>query len=236
MYYYRHCKDDTQVINKLRELADKKPREGQDKYYDRIRLEGLQWNYKRVRRVYLLLGLNQRRKCKKRIPARVKEPLHQAQGINQVWSLDFMSDSLINNRRFRTFNIIDDFNRSAVTIEIDFSFPSRAVIAATERAIKEHGKPKKIRVDNGPEFTSQEFMEWCEKEEITLQFIQPGRPMQNAFIERFNRTFRQDILDAYLFEDLMQVRILAEEWIKDYNLARPHESLGGKTPATFTAA
>ena len=234
MYYYKSVKDDTAVIDKLRELASNKPREGQDKFYDRIRQEGLKWNYKRVRRVYLLLKLNQRRRCKRRVPARVKQPLSQPQGLNQVWSLDFMHDTLTNKRKFRTFNILDDYNRKAISIEAEFSFASTSVISAMQRAIHEHGKPARVRVDNGPEFISSQFTEWCEKQNIVVQHIQPGKPVQNAYIERFNRTFRQDVLDAYLFEDLMQVRMIAEEWMNDYNNHRPHEALGGISPQKFT--
>ena len=233
MYYYRSVKDDSEVIAKLTELAALKPREGQDKYYLRLRQQGYGWNHKRVRRVYLMLGLNIRRKTKKRIPARVREPLHQAHQINQVWSMDFMSDALTSKRRFRILNIIDDFNRKAVSVETEYSFPSLGVIQVLKRAIEQYGKPMKIRVDNGPEFTSLEFTQWCQAQDIILQFIQPGRPMQNAFVERFNRTFRQDILDAHLFEDISQVRILADEWREDYNKKRPHEALHGMTPEQF---
>jgi len=236
MYYYQSLRDDSAVIDKLKELADKKPREGQDKFYDRIREQGLNWNYKRVRRVYLMLGLNQRRRIKKRIPSRIKEPLAQPVTKNQVWSMDFMSDILQNKRKFRILNIIDDFNRKAIWVEPAFSMPSSFVIDALEKAIHENGKPKKIRVDNGPEFCSREFSEWCEKMKITIQYIQPGKPMQNGYIERFNRTFRQDILDAHLFENLWQVTELIEEWTYDYNYHRPHESLGGKPPAKYKAA
>lgn len=233
MYYYQSIKDDSEVINKLRELAEQKPREGQDKFYDRIRSEGLNWNYKRIRRVYLLLGLNHRRKIKRRVPARVKLPLIQPEAINNSWSMDFMSDALQTKRKFRTLNIMDDFNRKAISIEADFSFPAHSVVEALKRAIHENGKPDKIRVDNGPEFISATLSDWCKEENIQLQYIQPGKPMQNGFIERFNRTFRQDVLDAYLFEDIMQVRLLAEEWMNDYNNKRPHESLGGITPNAF---
>lgn len=236
MYYYKSIKDDSEVIDKLQQLAYAKPREGQDKLYDRIRLEGYAWNYKRVRRVYLMLGLNKRRRIKRRVPTRIKEPLAQAQNINQVWSVDFMSDSLENKRKFRTLNIMDDYNRKAVSIEADFSIPAQKLIGAMKRAIHENGKPVKVRVDNGPEFISSDFVEWCAKENIVIQYIQPGKPMQNGYIERFNRTFREDILDAYLFEDIMQVRILAEEWMKDYNNNRPHESLGGVPPLKYKAA
>jgi putative transposase len=236
MFYYSTKKDDTAVVNKLRELAEQRPREGQDKFYDRIRNEGLVWNYKRVRRVYLMLGLNHRRRIKRRVPCRTKEPLMEQVSANKIWSMDFMSDSLMSKRKFRTLNIIDDFNRAAISIEADFSFPSQSVVESVKRAIHENGKPEKIRVDNGPEFISSTFTDWCKKENIMIQYIQPGKPMQNGYIERFNRTFRQDVLDAYLFEDIMQVRIIAEEWMKDYNCSRPHESLNGMTPKKFAEA
>lgn len=230
MYYYESVKDDSEVIIKLLEMAALRPREGQDKMHQRLRLEGYNWNRKRIRRVYLKLGLNMRRRSKKRIPARVKQPLLQTEKPNQSWSMDFMSDSLDSGRRFRVLNIMDDFNRKAVAVEAEFTFPSMGVIEVLKRAIEQYGKPKKIRVDNGPEFTSLKLSEWCRIQEIELQYIQPGKPMQNGFIERFNRTFRQDILNAHLFEDISQVRILAEEWVKDYNNYRPHEALGGIPP------
>jgi putative transposase len=233
MYYYKGTKDDSMVIEKLRELALRKPMEGQDKMYDRIRLEGYTWNYKRVRRVYLLLGLNKRKKMKRRVPARVKEPLNPSLAINQLWSLDFMSDALVNGRKFRVLNIIDDCNRSAVSIEADYSMPAPRLILAMKRAIHACGKPQKIRVDNGPEFISQEFTDWCFKQDIKIQYIQPGKPMQNGYIERFNRTFREDVLDASLFEDIMQVNIESEIFRDDYNNNRPHESLGGVPPARY---
>jgi putative transposase len=233
MFYYKPCKDDGEVIEKLQQLAENKPNEGQDKFYYRIRLQGIKWNYKRIRRVYKMLGLNIRRKMKRRFPARVKEPLHQAEETNKVWSMDFMSDSLISKRKFRVLNIMDDFNRRAVHIEADFSLPTSRVVQALKIAIHEYGKPEKIRVDNGPEFTSSDFTDWCQREQITVQYIQPGRPMQNGFIERFNRSYRQDVLNAYLFEDLNQLKIITEEWIDDYNNHRPHESLGGVPPEKY---
>jgi putative transposase len=230
MFYYKSVKDDSAVINKLLELASLRPTEGQDKLYQRLRLQGYPWNKKRVRRIYLKLGLNLRRKTKKRIPARVKEPLTQMEAPNQTWSMDFMSDALDTGRRFRVLNIIDDFNRKAVAVEAEFSFPAIGVIQVLRRAFEEHGKPEKIRVDNGPEFTSLELTEWCRIQNVQLWFIQPGRPMQNGYIERFNRTYRQDVLDAYLFAGIDQVRVLSEKWMEDYNFSRPHEALGGKTP------
>lgn len=235
MYYYKTVRDDSETIAKLQELAANYPTEGQDLYYGRIRTQGYKWNYKRVRRVYLLLGLNHRRKVKKRLPERVKNPLVRPSAPLEMWSVDFMSDVLINQRKFRTLNVIDDFNREAIAIEVAHSMPAIRVTALLEQIICEYGKPKCIRSDNGPEFVSKEFSAWCELKGIKIQYTQPGRPMQNGYIERFNRSFRESILDAYLFENITQVQILAEEWIADYNSKRPHEALGGKTPLEYRA-
>ena len=141
-----------------------------------------------------------------------------------------MSDSMVGGRRFRTFNLIDDCTREVLAIEIDTSLSSKRIIRTLERVILDRGKPNIIRTDNGPEFTSKDLELWARDHEIKIQFIQPGRPMQNGYIERFNRIYRESILDAYLFFELDQVRTLTEEWMDEYNLRRPHESLGNLTP------
>jgi len=233
MYYYQRLKDDSETIAKLQELALAYPTEGQDLYYGRIRTQGYKWNYKRVRRVYLLLGLNQRRKVRKRLPARVKTPLLRPDNPGEMWSMDFMNDVLTNQRKFRTLNVIDDFNREAIAIEVAHSMPAVRVTGILEQVICEQGKPQCIRVDNGPEFISKEFTTWCKDNHIEIRYTQPGRPMQNGYIERFNRSFRESILDAYLFDDITQVQLLAEEWVNDYNSKRPHEALEGKTPLEY---
>lgn len=180
--------------------------------------------------MYKLLKLNRRRKGKRRLPSRVKQPLVKQELINQSWSMDFMSDSMVGGRRFRTFNLIDDCTREVLAIEIDTSLSSKRIIRTLERVILDRGKPNIIRTDNGPEFTSKDLELWAKDNEIQIQFIQPGRPMQNGYIERFNRIYRESILDAYLFFELEQVRILTDEWIDEYNNRRPHESLGNLTP------
>lgn len=174
--------------------------------------------------------MNKRRKGKRRLPQRVKQPLEQQGMINQSWSMDFMSDTLVNGRKFRTLNIIDDCNREVLAIEIDTSLSSRRVIRTLEQVIDWRGKPKVIRVDNGPEYTSKDFEWWCRDRQIAIQFIQPGRPMQNGFIERFNGSYRKEILDAYVFFELNEVRTLTMQWIEEYNTKRPHEGLGNATP------
>jgi putative transposase len=231
--YYQSRRQDEPVQEKLREWAGKKPTEGFWKLFGRIRKEGLQWNHKRVHRVYKSLGMNLKRRHKRRLPERVKSPLEQPQSINQSWSMDFMSDVLTSGKRFRTLNIIDDYNREALAIEVDTSLPAARVKRVLEEVIAWRGKPAQIRTDNGPEFIAAELSDWCESQQIHLQYIQPGKPTQNAFIERFNGSFRRDILDAYLFSSLSQVRILAEEWIQDYNYHRPHEALDDLTPVAY---
>lgn len=233
MYYYSSVKDDTVVINKLQQLAEQKPKEGQDKFYGRIRNEGLVWNRKRIHRVYKLMGLNRRKRGRKRLPARIKQPLIIPQQPNDTWSMDFMHDTLMNGRKFRVLNIIDDFNREALRIEPHFSIGSNLVIKILERLVFERGKPSGIRVDNGPEFISSALSEWCMDRSIKLIYIQPGKPMQNGYIERFNRSYREGVLDANLFETIHQARQLSDEFQEDYNLYRPHESLGNLSPVNY---
>ncbi|SHM68997.1 integrase core domain-containing protein [Chryseobacterium polytrichastri] len=152
-----------------------------------------------------------------------------------MWSIDFMNDVLTNQRKFRTLNVIDDFNREAIAIEAAHSMPAVRVTRILEQVICEQGKPKCIRVDNGPEFISNEFSTWCKNNHIEIRYTQPRRPMQNGYIERFNRSFRESVLDAYLFDDITQVQLIAEEWVNDYNSKRPHEALEGKTPLEYSA-
>jgi putative transposase len=221
------------VVQKLQELAEKKPAEGQDKFYSRIRNEGIRWNHKRVERVYRMMGLNKRTRRRKRLPARVKAPLVVPKHANDTWSMDFMHDTLMNGRKFRVLNIIDDYNREALRIEPFFSIGSTLVIKILERLVLERGKPTAIRVDNGPEFIASVLTEWCMDKGIKLLYIQPGRPMQNGYIERFNRSYRADVLDANLFEDLWQARELSDQFMEDYNRNRPHESLNNLSPINY---
>jgi putative transposase len=233
VYYYQTRRNDQPVISALQKHIEKHPTHGFPKTFAYLRKAGNPWNPKKVHRVYKSLKMNIRRKGKRRIPARVKQPIAQVPGPNQTWSIDFMQDSLFNGRRFRTFNAIDDFNREVLAIEIDTSLTAARVIRTLSRVIEQRGKPCRIRMDNGPEFISSAFELWCKSQSIELQYIQPGKPMQNSLVERFNGTYRKDILDAYLFEDLNQVRMLTQEFIEEYNHRRPHQSLKNMTPKEY---
>jgi len=144
-----------------------------------------------------------------------------------------MSDSLCDGRTFRTLNVIDDFNREALWIEVDTSLPAERVVRVLEQLLFWRGKPSHIRMDNGPELISKRLENWAREKQVTLRHIQPGKPAQNAYIERFNRTFREDVLDAYLFDDLQEVREITQQWLEDYNTLRPHEALQGLSPRQF---
>jgi putative transposase len=230
VYHYQSKRDDGDVVEKLQSLAESKPTEGFWKMYYRLRKEGNVWNHKRIHRVYKSLKLNMKRKGKRRLPARILQSLQVVDQINIGWSMDFMNDALFTGRKFRTLNLMDDYNREALAIEVDTSLPAERVIRVLDQVTRWRGFPKRIRVDNGPEFISSALGLWCEEKGIVLQFIQPGKPTQNAFIERFNGSFRRDVLDAYLFENLTHVRTLAEEWMQDYNYHRPHDALNGRSP------
>jgi putative transposase len=233
MLYRKKPKDDSSLIEALHQLVEKHPTIGFWKCYYRLRRKGYGCNHKRLYRVYTLLRLNVRRKAKRRVPQRIKEPLLVPETINQSWSMDFMCDSLVDGRRFRLLNIIDDYNRESLAIEVDTSLPALRVIRALQRLIEMRNKPQTIRVDNGPEFISDKLQQWCDDQQIRLQFIQPGKPMQNGFVERNNGSLRKELLDAYLFYSLPEVREMAEEWQQDYNYQRPHESLGNVPPVEF---
>src|SRR5438309_9667060 len=144
--------------------------------------------------------------------------------------MDFMSDSMVGNRKFRTLNVMDDCTREVQANEVDTSLSTKRVTRTLDRIIEQRGKPTAIRTDNGPEFTSKELELWTFSQGITIQFIQPGKPMQNGYIERFNRLYREAVLDAYLFFDLYQVKQLTQEWMEEYNERRPHEALNNLTP------
>lgn len=231
--YQPKPKQDNAVIDELNKLVSKHPAIGFWQSYYRIRNFGFIWNHKRVYRVYTDMQLNIRRRSKKRLPARVKQALYQPEVINEVWSIDFMSDTLWDGRKYRLLNIVDDYNRELLHIEADLSLPTLRVIRVLEYLKEFRGLPKIIRVDNGPEFISHKLDQWCKQNKITLVFIQPGKPMQNAYVERCNGNIRKELLNTYVFTSLTEVRQKTEEWMMDYNTERPHQSLGYKAPRVF---
>lgn len=224
---------DAAVIDAINATIDRHPRWGFWKTFKALRRNGQQWNHKRVYRVYCNLNLNQKRRAKRRLPQRFKQPLLVPPAPNQVWSADFMSDMLLGGKRFRAFTMIDDFNREAIHIEIDTSITGRRLIRVFERLRKERGLPSILRVDNGPEFLSGDFVAWAESAGMMIQYIQPGEPNQNAYVERFNRTYRNELLNLYLFRTLDEVREATYWWMIEYNEQRPHDSLDDMTPVEY---
>ena len=230
-YYQAKLKEDESIIDSLNELITQQPAIGFWQCHHRLRIKGFRWNHKRVYRVYTSMGLNIRRRSKKRLPARKKQTLFQPEKINQVWSIDFMNDSLWNGNSFRLLNVIDDYNREILWMEVDTSLPALRVIRVLECLKESRGLPEMIRLDNGPEFISHKLDMWCKTNRITLAFIQPGKPTQNAYVERCNGNIRRELLNAYVFRTVDEIKIKAEQWRVDYNQNRPHKALKYKTPA-----
>lgn len=236
VYKYRpDTQKDVAVIEALQKAVERYPAYGFSKLFKILRRWGHPWNHKRVYRLYSQLNLNKRRRGKKRLPTRYPEPLAVPATANQSWSIDFMSDSLFCGRRFRTFNVVDDFNREALAIEVDLSLPAQRVICVLDRIVAWRGYPQQLRMDNGPEFISATLAEWADDHGIKLEFIKPGKPTQNSYVERFNRTYRDEILNMYVFTTLNEVRELTENWIREYNEERPHDSLNDLTPWEYLA-
>jgi putative transposase len=234
--YYRTARDfaasDEPVIKALNGIVARHARWGFWKCHERLRLDGHQWNHKRTWRIYCAMRLNLPRRTRKRL-VRPAQPLHAPLLPNEIWALDFMSDSLYQGRRFRTLNILDEGVREALAIEIDTSLPAERVVRTLQQLITWRGCPKAIRLDNGPELTAQRFTIWCAVMGIELHHIQPGKPNQNAFIERFNRSYRTEVLNGWLFASLGEVREITHQWIVSYNEERPHHALGNLPPTVY---
>lgn len=224
---------DAEIIAALSELVQERPSRGFWKCRKLLRRRRAGWNHKRIYRVYKAMKLNLRRAAKRRLPKRERVPLYVPRLPDTVWSADFMADALVCGRRFRTFNVVDDFNREALHIEVDTSISSLRLVRIFEYLKEHHGLPQVLRTDNGPEFLGDAFVQWAKANGMAIQYIQPGKPNQNAYIERFNRTFREEVLDQHLFQRIDDVREAAWWWMIEYNEERPHDSLGDMTPSEY---
>jgi putative transposase len=223
--------DNAQIIKDLTALSAAHKTWGFGLMYLYLRnVQSKPWNHKRIYRIYRQLSLNLRIKPRSRLkrerPAVLKVPTNP----NGVWSMDFMHDNLTDGRAYRSLNVIDDFNRELLCAEIDLSLPASRVIKALNQVIEWRGKPQIIRSDNGPEYISKKLARWAVQQGITLWFIQPGNPQQNAYIERFNRTMRYELLNQNLFSSIEQVQDAATKWQWIYNYERPSMALNGRTP------
>ena len=199
-------------------------------------VKGYHWNHKRVYRIYRELELNLRITPRRRIRREHPGVLDVPTAKNQAWSMDFMSDQLSSGKTFRTFNVIDDYNREALGIEVDLSLPAARVIRALDQIIEWRGKPSAIRCDNGPEYISQALVDWANERRITMIYIQPGKPTQNAYVERFNRTARHEWLDLHELNSIAHAPLLATQWLWHYNHQRPNSAIGGVPPRQLLPA
>ena len=193
-------------------------------------IKGFKWNRKRVRRIYCELELNLRIKPRKRLKRECPEPLSVPDQPNQVWSMGFMTDQLWDGKSFRTLNILDDFNREGLAIDVDFLLPAALVVRSLSQVIAWRGKSAMIRVGNGPEYVSGKLIEWASKHHITLSYIQPGKPQQNAYSERYNRTMRNEWFGTHIFQSIREVQDHATQWLWTYKNDRPNIGIGGITP------
>lgn len=218
----------------IKDFALKYPAYGYRMITAKLNLEGYEFNHKKVYRIYkdLRLGFNKSKKSRK-IPAREKI-FEIANSSNQIWSLDFMSGRLTDRQKFRTLNIIDEFGRESLMINISSSIPSKEVINILTKIINyQSRKPLALRIDNGSELTSYEFANWANINNIALLYIQAGKPYQNCYIERFNGTYRREVLNKYLFANLNEAREITDDWLYEYNYQRPHSSLNNLPPKIF---
>jgi putative transposase len=195
------------------------------------KVKGHPWNHKRVYRIHCELELNLRIKPRKRLKRDKPDALAVPEAPDMTWSMDFMADRLGDGRAFRLLNVLDDFNREGLGIEVDVSLPAERVIRRLDRILEGRGKPGTIRADNGPEYISEKLMKWADKHGVAIQHIQPGQPRQNAYIERYNRTVRHEWLDQYIIETIEEAQDFATQWPRTYTNDRPNMGIGGITPA-----
>lgn len=217
---------------RLRELAEEHPRWGSPMLTWRLRTEGITDNHKRIRRLYRAEGLAVRRQRKKKV-AVARIPLPRATNPNEEWAMDFVRDTLSDGRSFRAFTIVDTCTRECPAIEVDVGLGADRVVEVLERLRVTRGLPERITLDNGPEFQSRALDAWAHKRGVKLNFIRPGKPVENAFIESFNGRLRDECLNQHWFLSLSDARRTIESWRESYNTARPHRGLGRLTPSKY---
>ncbi|MDN7992217.1 IS3 family transposase [Burkholderia orbicola] len=239
-YESRRRVDDEALTGRMMAIAAQKRRYGYRRIHVLLQRDGCFANHKRIWRLYSKAGLSvrkrRRKRRRKRIAAVERTPLPLPTGPNQSWSMDFVSDGLAYGRRFRCLNVVDDYTRECLAIEVDTSLPGLRVQQVLERLKEMRGLPASITVDNGPEFAGKVLDAWAYEADVTLSFIRPGKPVENAYIESFNGRFRDECLNEHWFVSMRHAKQLIEEWRIEYNTERPHSSLGYLTPAQFARA
>jgi putative transposase len=233
--YQRRKSEESGLRERLKKLAAERRRYGYRRLTVLLNRAGKVVNHKRVYRLYREEELSVRRRKRKQIGAVERQPLALPTHTNQRWSMDFVSDGLGDGRKFRSLNIVDDYSRECVAAEVDTSIPGGRVVRVLEQLGELRGLPQVLVTDNGPEFAGQALDVWAYERGVKLHFIQPGKPIQNAFIESFNGKMRDECLNEHWFRTLNEARHTIEAWRRDYNEVRPHSSLGNRTPQEFTA-
>lgn len=225
--------DDPKLVGRLRQIAEERPRFGYRRVHAMLLRDGYAVNRKRVYRIYKTAGLAVRRRSRRKLRASRPAPSLEVTRPNQRWSMDFVHDCLSDGRKLRTLNVVDAFTRECLGIEVDTSLPARRVTAVLDKLVWLYGLPETFRVDNGPEFISVALENWADTHGVKLDFIQPGKPTQNAHVESFNGRFRDECLAQARFPTLARARAEIELWRVDYNTERPHSSLDYRTPKAF---
>ena len=235
VYRYRSKRpDDTELRERLRELASERRRFGYRRLHVLLKREGVDVNRKKLYRIYREERLTVRKRGGRKRALGTRTPMAIPQGINQRWSLDFVSDSLVDGRRFRILCVIDDFSRECLATVVDNSISGQRVTRELDKIVSRRGQPNMIVSDNGTEFTSNAMLQWQEERKLEWHYIAPGKPMQNGFVESFNGRLRDECLNEHLFNSYAHARKLIGDWRNDYNQTRPHSSLGWMTPIEFT--
>lgn len=232
---YRHLGgDDGEIRARLRALAADRRRFGYRRLHVLLRREGIRINPKKLRRLYALERLQVRRRSGRKRALGTRAPMTLPEGLNQRWSLDFVSDTLTDGRRLRILAVVDDFSRECLCLVVDTSLSGKRVARELDALIARRGQPLMVVSDNGTEFTSMAILHWAQNRKVSWHYIAPGKPRQNAFVESFNGRLRDECLNETLFTSLAHARAVLAAWQRDYNEVRPHSALGGRSPASVT--